>query len=167
MLLVVVFVAMFLYGSASSPPSQAVSIAVLPFSSSERGGNDQYFVDGISDDTIASLSQIDPTHLRGIARGSVEAAQRAWARGMGLSAALRVPYVVQGRVGAEHDRVRITTALVRGKDGAEIWSATYDRARTELRGLQREVSMAIAGRVRLEVAPERLARLDRRQTANP
>lgn len=166
MVLVAVIVAMFWYRSASSPPSQAVSIAVLPFSSSERGGNDQYVVDGISDDTIASLSQIDPTHLRVIARSSVEAAQRASSRVMDLADALGVTYVVQGRVAAEHDRVRIITALVRGEDGAEIWSATYDRARTELLGLQREVSMAIAGRVRLEVAPERLARLDRRQTAN-
>ena len=166
MLLVAVIVAMFLYRSASSPPSQAVTIAVLPFSSSERGGNDQYVVDGISDDTIASLSQIDPTHLRVIARSSVEAAQRASPRVTDLADALGVTYVVQGRVAAEDDRVRITTALVRAEDGAEIWSAAYDRARTELRGLQREVSMAIAGRVSLEVAPERLARLDRRQTAD-
>src|SRR5262249_8115015 len=159
--------AMFLYGSASSPPSRAVSIAVLPFSSSERSGNDQYVVDGISDDAIASLSQIDPTHVRVIARSSVEAAQRASPRVMDLADALGVTYVVQGRVAAEGDRLRITGALVRGKDGAQIWSETYDRALTELRGLQREVSVAIAGRVRLEVAPERLARLDRRQTANP
>ncbi len=166
MLLVAVIAAMFLHRSASSPPSQAVTIAVLPFSSSERGGKDQYVVEGISDDTIASLSQIDPTHLRVIARSSVEAAQRASPRVTDLADALGVTYVVQGRVAAEDDRVRITTALVRAEDGAEIWSAAYDRARTELRGLQREVSMAIAGRVSLEVAPERLARLDRRQTAD-
>ena len=56
-LLVAVVVAMFLYRSASSLQPQAVSIAVLPFSSSsDRGGNDEYFVDGITDDTIASLS---------------------------------------------------------------------------------------------------------------
>jgi len=167
MLLVAASVATLLYRSAPSPPSQAVSIAVLPFSSSERGGNDQYLVDGISDDTVASLSQIDPTHLRVIARSSVEAAQRASPPVVDLADALGVTYLVQGRVAAEGDRVRVTTTLVRGKDGREIWSATYDRALTELRALQREVSMAIAGRVRLEVAPERLARLDRRQTENP
>src|SRR5262249_45448402 len=94
MLLVVVFVAMFLYGSASSPPSRAVSIAVLPFSSSERSGNDQYVVDGISDDAIASLSQIDPTHVRVIARSSVEAAQRASPRVMDLADGHGATYVV-------------------------------------------------------------------------
>ena len=165
MLLVAVIAALFLYRTLSNPPSQAVRIAVLPFTS-ERGGNDQYVVDGISDDTIASLSQIDPPHLRVTARSSVEAAQRTSPRVVELAGTLGVTYVVQGRVAVEGDRVRITTALVRGEDGAEIWSATYDRARTELGGLQREVSMAIAGRVRLEVAPERLASLDRRQTAN-
>jgi len=166
-LLVAVIVAIFVYRSASNLQPQAVSIAVLPFSSSsDRGENDQYFVDGITDDTIASLSQIDPRHLQIIARNSVAAAQRASPRVTDLAHALGVTYLVDGRVAAADDRVRITATLVRGKDGAEIWSATYDRVRTELHGLQREVSMAIAGRVSLEVAPERLARLDRRQTAD-
>ena len=163
-LLVAVIVAIFVYRSASNLQPQAVSIAVLPFSSSsDRGENDQYFVDGITDDTIASLSQIDPRHLQIIARNSVAAAQRASPRVTDLAHALGVTYLVDGRVAAADDRVRITATLVRGKDGAEIWSATYDRVRTELHGLQREVSMAIAGRVSLEVAPERLARLDRRR----
>lgn len=166
MLLVALIVAVFVYVSASSRQSQTVSIAVLPFSSSGRGGTDQYLVDGISDDVVASLSQIDPAHLRVIARSSVEAAQRASPRVVDLADALGVTYVVHGRVAAEDDRVHVTATLVRGKDAAEIWSATYERARTELRGLQRDVSTAVAGRVRVEVAPERLIRLDRRQTAN-
>jgi hypothetical protein len=96
----------------------------------------------------------------------VEAAQRSSTRVVDLADALGVAYLVQGRVAAENDRVRVTTTLVRGEDGGQLWTATNERARTELRSLQREVTAAIAGRVRLEVAPERLARLDRRQTAN-
>jgi len=165
LVLLAAVVAVMLVYRSSRLQSQTISIAVLPFSS-ERDGNDQYIVDGISDDTIASLGQIDPPHLRVIARDSVEAAQRASPRAKDLAAALGVNYIVQGRVAVQDDRVRITTALVRGEDGGEIWSATYDRGRTELRGLQRELSREIARRVRLEVAPERLARLDRRQTAN-
>ena len=165
MLLVAVGVAMFMYMPASSPPSQTISVAVLPFLSAETG-NDQYLVEGIGDETIASLSQIDPMRLQVIARSSVEAALRASPQVRDLADDLGVTYVVRGRVTTEGDRVRITTALVRAEDDAEIWSATYDRARSELRGLQRDVTAAIAERVRLEVSPERLARLDRRQTAN-
>jgi serine/threonine-protein kinase len=56
---------------------------------------------------------------------------------------------------------------VRVTDGEQIWSASIDRELTNVLGLQRELSIAIAEQIRLSLSPEVAAAIDRRQTLNP
>ena len=52
-------------------PPDSVTIAVLPFENTGGDSADQYLADGLGEDAIASLNQIDPQHLTVIARTSL------------------------------------------------------------------------------------------------
>lgn len=128
-----------------------VTLAVLPF---ENVGGDQerdYLASGLTEETSASLAQIDPERL------SVKG--RTWRyRGTTQSAAeigreLSVDYLVQSTIRSEGSRVRITTTLLRVKDQEHVWSGSYERELTSLLGVEQELSAAIAGQIRGHLAP--------------
>ena len=58
---------------------------------------------------------------------------------------LRVRYVVEGSVRREEQRLRVTARLVDTRDGAPLWSQTYDRELRDVFAVQEELARAIAG----------------------
>jgi TolB-like protein/DNA-binding winged helix-turn-helix (wHTH) protein/Tfp pilus assembly protein PilF len=142
-----------------------VSLAVLPF---ENLGNDperDYVAAGLTEETGASLAQVDPEHLsvkgrtlrhKGTTKSLAEIGQE-----------LAVDYLVASSVRAEGGRLRVTATLLRVRDQERVWSETYEREPASLLGFQQELSAAIAQQVRLRVLPDPLGRFAGRQTQNP
>jgi TolB-like protein/DNA-binding winged helix-turn-helix (wHTH) protein/Tfp pilus assembly protein PilF len=147
----------------AAPPS-TVTLAVLPFENLGRDPERDYLADGLTEETIAALGQIDPDHLRVIGRTSTLAYRRTGKSLDQLRDELGVDYVVESSLRAEGARLRITSKLIRVRDQVQIWSASYDSEPTSVLNLQRELSTAIAEQVRLRLSPERLRALGRRQT---
>jgi TolB-like protein/DNA-binding winged helix-turn-helix (wHTH) protein/Flp pilus assembly protein TadD len=139
-----------------------VSLAVLPFENFGSDPERQYLAQGFTDETAASLAQIDPERLsvKGRTPGYKGTTKSATEIGRELS----VDYLVEGSVQAEGTRVRVTATLTRVRDQEHVWSQSYEREPTSLLGLQQELSAAIAEQVRLRLAPDRLSGLERRQT---
>ncbi len=142
-----------------------VTLAVLPF---EYTGNDLdrgYLATSLTDETSASLAQVDPEHLSVKGRtlrykGTTKAAAE-------IGRELSVDYLVESLIRSEGTRVRVTVTLTRVKDQEHVWSQSYDREPTSLLGLQQELSSAIAQQIHIRLIPERLDGLTRRQTRNP
>jgi TolB-like protein/DNA-binding winged helix-turn-helix (wHTH) protein/Flp pilus assembly protein TadD len=145
-------------------PPASVTLAVLPF---ENLGGDparDYLADGLTEETIVALGQVDPARLRVIGRTSILAYRRA---GKGLDQMrdeLGVDYAVESSIRAEGARLRITSKLVRARDQVQVWSASYDSEPTSVLTLERELSAALAQQIRLRLSPERLDALARRHT---
>lgn len=141
-----------------------VTLAVLPFENFGRDPERQYLAQGFTDETAASLAQIDPERLsvKGRTLGYKGTTKSASEIGRELS----VDYLVEGSVRAEGARVRVTATLTRVRDQEHVWSQSYEREPTSLLGLQQELSTAIAEQVRLRLAPHRLAGPERRQTGS-
>jgi tetratricopeptide (TPR) repeat protein len=72
--------------------------------------------------------------------------------------------LVESSVRTENGRLRISSKLIRVSDLAEIWSASYDAKPRSVLEFQRELSAAIATQMRVQLSPERVAALERRQT---
>jgi TolB-like protein/DNA-binding winged helix-turn-helix (wHTH) protein/Flp pilus assembly protein TadD len=144
-----------------------VMLAVLPFDNLSGDPDQQYLADGIAEDTIASLGQIDPDHLLVVGRTSVLAYRGTTKSLLQIGRELNAGYLVEGSVRAESGRVRITAKLVRVADQAQVWAQSFDREPASLLGLQRELSGAIAEQIRLRLSPERAAAIERRQTQRP
>jgi TolB-like protein/DNA-binding winged helix-turn-helix (wHTH) protein/Flp pilus assembly protein TadD len=152
---------------AESKSVQPMTVAVLTFENIGGDPEREYLADGLAEETISSLAQIDPAHLSVISRASILAYRRMAKPLADLSRELNVDYLVDGAVRTEGSRLRLTSKLIRTSDQAQVWATTYDRELTNVVGLQRELSEAIAEQVRLQLLPDRLVELARRQTQSP
>jgi TolB-like protein/DNA-binding winged helix-turn-helix (wHTH) protein/Flp pilus assembly protein TadD len=142
------------------------TLAVLPFENLSGDPERDYLADGLAEETIASLGQIDPEHVTVIGRTSVMAYKRTTKSLATIGRELGVDYLVESSIRAEGPRLRVTSKLIRVKDQVPIWVESYDREPASMLGLQRELSTAIARQVQLRLSPDRLDALSRRQTRN-
>ena len=144
-----------------------VTIAVLPFENLSGDPDREYLADGLAEETIVSLGQIDPERVHVVGRTSMMVYKRTTKSLATIGRELGADYLVESSLRVEGDRLRITARLVRADDQVQMWSRAYDRAPGSMLGLQQELSTAIAEQVRLRLSPERLDALSRRQTRNP
>jgi TolB-like protein/Flp pilus assembly protein TadD len=151
--------------AARSEPAH-VRLAVLPFENLGGDPEREYLADGLTEETIAQLGQLDPEHLSVIGRTSTMAYRHTDKSIASIGSELSVQYVVEGSVRGESRRLRITCKLIRVRDQVQVWSESFDREATSLLSMQRELSTAIAEQIRLRLSPERLDALERRQTRN-
>ena len=142
------------------------TLAVLPFENLSGDPARDYLADGLAEETIASLGQIDPEHVAVIGRTSVMGYKGTKKSLATIGRELGVDYLVESSIRAEGPRLRVTSKLIRVSDQTPIWTESYDREPASLLGLQQELSTAIAGQVRLRLSPERRDALTRRQTRN-
>jgi TolB-like protein/DNA-binding winged helix-turn-helix (wHTH) protein/Tfp pilus assembly protein PilF len=145
---------------------QAVTVGVLPFEIIGGASEWDYLADGLSEETIASLGQLEPDHLRVIGRTTMMGYKQTRKPLAEIGRELRVDYLVENSIRAGGDRLRITVRLIRAADQVQVWSASFDRQPTSMLGVQREVSAAIAGQVLVRLRPESLNAADGRQTLN-
>jgi DNA-binding winged helix-turn-helix (wHTH) protein/tetratricopeptide (TPR) repeat protein len=141
-------------------------IGVLPFELlgvSER----DYLADGLTDEVIASLGQVDPGHIHVIGRTSVMSYKHTAKSIAEIGRELHADLLLESSMRTEGDRFRITSKLIRTSDQVQIWSTSYDAEPSSMLSFQRELSTAIAEQIRLRLSPDRLDGLRRRQTENP
>jgi serine/threonine protein kinase/tetratricopeptide (TPR) repeat protein len=148
-----------------NPPS-TVTLAVLPFENLGASAEHEYFADGLTEEVIASLGQVEPDHLRVIGRTSMMAYKRTKKSLAEVGGEVSASFLLESSIRGEGKRLRITSRLIRVNDQVQIWSESYDRAPESMLEFQCELSRAIVRGVRLRLSPERLDALAIRQTRN-
>jgi TolB-like protein/DNA-binding winged helix-turn-helix (wHTH) protein/Flp pilus assembly protein TadD len=170
---IAVLVAAVLVGLATwawrraSAPASRVTLAVLPVESFGGDPERAYLADGLAEDTMAALGQVDPEHVAVIGRTSMTRYKRTTKSLAEIGHELGADYLVESSIQSEDGRLRITSKLIRARDQVQMWSESYDREPTTMLGLQRELSTVIAQQVRIRLSPERLDALARRHSRNP
>lgn len=139
-----------------------VALAVLPFEGLGSDPERAYLAAGLTDETSASLAQIDPTHLS--IKGRTQRYKDTTKTVEEIAKELSIDYLVQGSIRMEGARLRVTVMLIRMTDEAHVWSQSYEREPTSLLGFQQELSAAIAKEIRLVLSPDRMRGIGRRQT---
>jgi TolB-like protein/DNA-binding winged helix-turn-helix (wHTH) protein/thioredoxin-like negative regulator of GroEL len=124
-------------------PAVPNSIAVLPFADMSAEGDQEYFGDGIAEEILNLLAQAP--ELKVIARTSSFSFKHQPADITTIAARLGVAHVLEGSVRKWGNRVRVTAQLVSGRDGAHLWSQTYDRELGDLFEVQGDIAGAVAG----------------------
>ena len=91
-----------------------VSLAVLPFQNLGSDPEREYLADGLTNETGASIAQIDPERLTVKGRTLRYKGSRKSAAEIGRE--LSVDYLLESAVSTEGDRLRVTTTLLRVRD---------------------------------------------------
>jgi len=144
------------------PVPGRLMIAVLPFQNLTGDSAQDYFSDGLTEEMITQLGNLDPEHLGVIARTSVMQYKNSKKTIDQIGRELQIQYVLEGSVRRESDRVRITAQLIQMKDQSHVWAREYDRDLVHLLSLQGEIAREVTdelhrtlgGRTRTEPASQ-------------
>jgi TolB-like protein len=123
------------------------SVAVLPFTNVSADPENEFFADGITEEIINALTQIDG--LRVAARMSAFAFKGRHVDLRIVGERLNVKTVLEGSVRRAGNRVRIVAQLTNVADGYHLWSQRYDRELNEIFDVQEEIARNITGRLKI------------------
>ncbi len=142
------------------------SIAVLPFSNRSADEDNRYFADGIHDDILTRLADVES--LRVISRTSVNEYRDTNKKIQQIGRELGVSAIVEGAVQRVGDKVRITVQLIDAKTDEHLWAKTYDEALTieNVFEIQSEISAQVALSLRAALTPDDELRLAASPTDN-
>ena len=145
---------------AGLAPAIAVdSIAVLPFTSMSPDPENEFFADGITEEIINALAQIEQLHV--VARSSAFSFKGKHIDARVVGEQLNVRTVLEGSVRRADNRLRITVQLVNTADGYHLWSERYDREMKDIFDVQDEIARSVAERLKITlegVGQERLVK---------
>jgi len=144
-----------------------IMLAVLPFENLSGDPAQEYFSDGLSEETIMRLGQMSPHRMGVIARTSSMAYKQTDKSVTRIGQELGVDYVLEGSVRRDGERVRITAQLIRVKDQIHLWAENYDRQLPGILDIHGEIGAAIADQVRLELMAEEKRQLTRNAPRDP
>jgi serine/threonine protein kinase/tetratricopeptide (TPR) repeat protein len=131
------------------------SIAVLPFINMSADAENEFFVDGITEEIINALSQIENLHVA--ARSSAFTFKGKHVDLRVVGGRLNVGTVLEGSVRRAGNRLRISAQLVNVVDGYHLWSERYDREMTDIFEVQDEIAGSIAQRLKVTLNRDRQA----------
>jgi TolB-like protein/Flp pilus assembly protein TadD len=118
------------------------SIAVLPLLNESGDPGDEYFSDGLSEELIAALAQING--LKVIGRSSSFRFKDRHEEPKAIGEKLGVSTLLEGTVRKQGDKVRIVAELINAADGIELWTRTFDRELKDIFAVQEEIARAVA-----------------------
>lgn len=124
---------------------ERVMVAVLPFQNLSGDTSQEYFSDGMTEETISQLGRLNPSQLGVIARTSAMKYKHASKSVDEIGKELHVDYVVEGSVRREGQRVRIAAKLIRIGDQSQRWAEDFDRDLSDVLSLETDVASDIAG----------------------
>ena len=140
------------------------SIAVMPFDNLSNDPEQDYFVDGLTEDIITELSRFSELFV--ISRTSTFTYKGKAVKVGQVAEELGVRYVLEGSVRKTGTQLLVTVQLIEATSGRNVWVERYDRPLEELQTLQGEVLQKIVSTVaeRIRNVGRRIA--NRKRTTN-
>ena len=134
-------------------PTEAPSVAVLPFVNMSSDPEQEYFSDGLSEEILNALAGVPGLYVP--ARTSSFQFKGKTGDVAAFAARLGVAAVLEGSVRKSGRRIRVTAQLVNAADGFHLWSETFDRDLTDVFDIQAEIANHIVEALRVKLKPGR------------
>jgi serine/threonine protein kinase/tetratricopeptide (TPR) repeat protein len=146
--------------------AQAIdSVAVLPLDNLSGDPEQEYFVDGMTDELIGQLGKVHA--LTVISRTSSMRYKNIEKPLPEIARELHVGAILDGSVRRDGDQVRISLQLVNARTDKSMWSDQYDMAMAGVFAVQTEVATQVVQALKATLAPDERERLEVKGPANP
>ncbi len=145
-------------------PRPHASVAVLPFRNPSADSENEYFIDGLTEELIHALSRLPG--LQVVSRTSAFEFKDKAQNVRTIGEQLRVSSVVEGSVRKMGDRLRVSTQLTNVTDGVVLWSERFDCNLTDIFDVQDNIARSIAQKLQVELGSKVGSTLVQRYTEN-
>lgn len=154
--------------TSNSVISSAVpALAVLPFVTFSENREDQFFSDGLTEELLNVLSQLQ--NLRVIARTTSFAYKGVNKNVQDIGAELEVDTILEGSVRRNDidNTIRVTAQLINVETGSHIWSQTFDREYRDVFKIQDEIAAAVVDQLQVSLLADEQGGIRSHDSANP
>ena len=128
-----------------------IRIAVLPFRNLSEVPNTDYLRDGITEELITSLGQINPERIQVLAHNSSAVYLNTTKPAAVVARELGVQFLVEGSIQSFNSKLECIVHLVRGSDGTVLWSSRLVRSRPKLSAIQAEIADAVGREIEVKM----------------
>jgi adenylate cyclase len=142
-----------------------LSIVVLPLTNLSNDPEQEYFVDGITDDLTTDLSQISGSLV--IARNTAFTYKGKAVDAKQLARELGVRYVLEGSVRRMGDQVQANVQLIDGETGTHVWADRFETDRRNLAEAQNQITGRVAQTLNVELVQDAARRIEQERSINP
>ncbi|MFI5280439.1 MAG: hypothetical protein ACHQU1_08085 [Gemmatimonadales bacterium] len=140
---------------------------MLYFDNLSRDTTDAYLADGLTEQTIAQLGEVNRLTVSSryaVRRFRGNAAPQDPAV---IGRALNVTFLVTGSVQRAGPRLRVDVELLRANTGIRVWGDQYDRTATDILQLQDDIASAVATGIVGRLLPTERRAIATRTTRSP
>jgi len=134
-------------------PNGRTMIAVLPFENLTNDSSQEYFSDGMTEETIAQLGRLSSQHLGVIARTSAMKYKHSNKSAQEIGRELNSDYLLEGSIRREGPRVRVVAQLIRVTDQSPRWSHQFEYEFGEPLYIEIDAATDIANMVHIALEP--------------
>jgi serine/threonine protein kinase/tetratricopeptide (TPR) repeat protein len=157
-------------GTASTTGSTVAShtersVVVLPFENLSPDPENEYFSDGLTEETITALSRINA--LRVIPRTSAMQYKGSTKPLRAIGEELGVRWALTGSVRKAGNALRISAQLVDARTEQPAWAETFSGTMDDVFDVQERVARSIVGALDVALSPSESARLAERPIRDP
>ena len=130
-----------------SPPRRVItSIAVLPFADMSPGHDQEYLCDGLAEELITALTQVDGLRVAARTASFQFRGKGEDVRTVGQQ--LNVEALLEGSVRKAGERLRVTVQLIEVASGYQRWSHRFDGQFKDVFAIQDEIAESVAASLR-------------------
>ncbi|HWY08322.1 MAG TPA: winged helix-turn-helix domain-containing protein [Candidatus Acidoferrales bacterium] len=151
--------------SGNNAPNRTM-LAVLPFENMTNDPSQEYFSDGMTEETISQLGRLNSQNLGVIARTSAMKYKHSGKGAREIGRELNSDYLLEGSIRREGSRVRVVAQLIRVADQSPRWSHQFDYEFGEPLYIETDAATEIANMVHTALEPAALRRVQKADTTD-
>ena len=125
------------------------SIAVLPFVNMSSDPEQEFFVDGLSEELLNLLAKIPELDVTSRSSAFFYKGKDIQINDVGRE--LGVANVLEGSVRRSGNRIRITAQLIEVDSDTHLWSESWDRTLDDVFAIQDEIAMAVVEQLKIRL----------------
>ena len=137
-------------------------IAVLPLRNLSGNPDESFFVDGVTEDIVVSLSSFRA--IRVISSQSSFGFRESALDPTAVAQTLDASYLVSGSLRRSTERIRINVELIAGETGENVWASRFDRELRDIFEIQEAIARSVVTCVAGQIERTATARQRRKAT---